>query len=54
MIRGDHEVNEEKVQKLLGAKEFEMASIEEDEMITGAKVGFAGPIDLDVEIIVDY
>ena len=54
MIRGDHEVNEEKVQKLLGAKEFEMASIEEDELITGAKVGFAGPIDLDVEIIVDY
>lgn len=53
MIRGDHEVNEEKVQKLLGAKEFEMASIEEDEEITGAKVGFAGPIGLDVEIIVD-
>ena len=53
MIRGDHEVNEEKVQKLLDAKEFEMASIEEDEMVTGAKVGFAGPIGLDVEIIVD-
>lgn len=53
MIRGDHEVNEEKVQKLLGAKEFEMASIEEDEEITGAKVGFAGPIGLDVKIIVD-
>ena len=53
MIRGDHEVNEEKVQKLLGAKEFEMASIEEDEEITGARVGFAGPIGLDVEIIVD-
>ncbi len=54
MIRGDHEVNEEKVQKLLCAKEFEMASIEEDEKVTGAQVGFAGPIDLDVEIIVDY
>ena len=53
MIRGDHEVNEEKVQKLLGAKEFEMATIEEDEEVTGAKVGFAGPIDLDVKIIVD-
>lgn len=53
MIRGDHEVNEEKVQKLLGAKEFEMASIEEDEEITGAKVGFAGPIGLDIEIIMD-
>lgn len=53
MIRGDHEVNEEKVQKLLGAKEFEMASVEEDEEVTGARVGFAGPIGLDIEIIAD-
>ena len=53
MIRGDHEVNEEKVQKLLGVRELEMATIEEDEQITSAKVGFAGPIDLDVEIIMD-
>ena len=45
---------EEKVQKLLGAKEFEMASIEEDEEVTGAKVGFAGPIDLDVKILPLY
>ena len=53
MIRGDHEVNEEKVQRLLGVKELVMASIEEDEKITGAKVGFAGPIGLDIEIIMD-
>ena len=53
MIRGDHEINEEKVKKLLGVTELEMASIEEDEKITGAKVGFAGPIGLDVEIIID-
>ena len=53
MVRGDHEVNEEKVQKLLGVKELVMATVEEDEEVTGAKVGFAGPIDLNVEIIVD-
>lgn len=53
MIRGDHEVNDEKVKKLLSAKELEMASVEEDERITGAKVGFAGPIGLDIKIIVD-
>lgn len=53
MIRGDHEINEEKVQKLLNSKELEMATIEEDEEVTGAKVGFAGPIGLDVEIIMD-
>ena len=32
---------------------FEMATIEEDEEVTGAEVGFAGPIGLDVEIIID-
>ena len=53
MVRGDHEVNEEKVQRLLGVKELEIASIDDDERITGAKVGFAGPIGLDVEIIMD-
>ena len=53
MIRGDHEINEEKVKILLGAKELEMATVEEDEEVTGAKVGFAGPIDLNVKIVVD-
>ena len=53
LVRGDHEVNEEKVLKLFGAKEIEMASFEEDERITGAAVGFAGPIGLNVEIVID-
>lgn len=53
LVRGDHEINEEKVLKLFGAKEIEMASYEEDEKITGASVGFAGPIGLDVEIVID-
>ena len=53
LVRGDHEVNEEKVLKLFGAKEIEMASFEEDEKITGAAVGFAGPIGLDIEIVID-
>lgn len=53
LVRGDHEVNEEKVLKLFGASEVEMASFEEDEKITGAAVGFAGPIGLDIEIVID-
>ena len=53
LVRGDHEVNEEKVLKLFGAKEIEMASFEEDDKITGAAVGFAGPIGLDIEIVID-
>ena len=54
MIRGDREVNEYKVQRALGALSVEMASPEEDEMVTGAVVGFAGPIGLKVKKVADY
>ena len=53
LLRGDRELNDSKITKLLGAKEVEMASCEEDEEITHAKVGFAGPIGLNIPIIVD-
>ncbi|MBQ2639704.1 MAG: proline--tRNA ligase [Bacilli bacterium] len=53
MVRGDREVNEYKLQKLLGSKSLSLGTQEEDEEVTGAKVGFAGPIDLDVDVIVD-
>ncbi|NLJ70128.1 MAG: proline--tRNA ligase [Clostridiaceae bacterium] len=52
-VRGDHEVNETKVLKLLGANEIEMASEEEVVASTKAPVGFAGPIDLEIPIIMD-
>lgn len=54
LIRGDRELNETKVSKLLQAKDVVMATLEEDEEITHAKVGFAGPIGLDLPIIIDY
>jgi len=53
LVRGDRDVNEYKVSQLLGVNDLEMASFEEDEMITNARVGFAGPIGLDVTIVVD-
>ena len=53
MIRGDREINEYKISKLLRANNVEMASIEEDEKITKASVGFAGPIGLDIPVIID-
>ena len=53
MVRGDRDVNEYKLQKLLGTTTLELSTPEEDERITGAKVGFAGPIDLNVPVIVD-
>lgn len=54
LVRGDREVNEYKIAQLLDAREVSMATPEEDEEITHAKVGFAGPIDLGIPVIIDY
>ena len=53
MVRGDRDVNEYKVLKLLNGTNIEMASFEEDEEVTKAEVGFAGPIGLEVPVIID-
>ncbi len=56
LVRGDHELNEIKLAKLLNASLIAMATEAEVEEITGAPVGFAGPVGLkrDVQIIADY
>ncbi len=46
LIRGDHEVNEVKVRKALGATDLVMADAATVEKLTGAPVGFAGPLGL--------
>ncbi|MGH7166060.1 MAG: proline--tRNA ligase [Nitrospiraceae bacterium] len=46
LIRGDHEANEVKIKKLLGCQDLELASPETVSAVTGARVGFAGPIGL--------
>ncbi|AQQ08576.1 Proline--tRNA ligase [Sedimentisphaera cyanobacteriorum] len=43
VLRGDHELNEEKLSQLLGGEKTEMASEEQIKEFTGASVGFAGP-----------
>lgn len=53
MVEADREVNEVKVLKLLGGNEIELASEEDVNRITHAKVGFAGPIGLEIPIIMD-
>ena len=54
LVQGNREINEVKVQKLLGAQEEpELASEEDVFNITNAKVGFAGPIGLDIPVIID-
>lgn len=55
MVRGDREINETKLGNLFDATEMTLASFDDVTRITGAKVGFAGPVGLKekIEIIVD-
>lgn len=53
LLKGDRELNETKALKALGAFEMELANFEDVEKVTGAKVGFAGPIGLNIKIVMD-
>ena len=53
VIPGNREVNELKVRKLLEGKNIELANSEEVEKVTSAKVGFAGPININIPVILD-
>jgi prolyl-tRNA synthetase len=46
LVRGDHEINPEKFTQTLAGRHSELATPETIEKITGAKVGFAGPMGL--------
>ncbi|MCD2348418.1 proline--tRNA ligase [Clostridium guangxiense] len=52
MVRGDREVNETKVKNAVGAPvEFELADEKTVKTVTGAAVGFAGPIGIKVDYL---
>lgn len=53
LISGDREVNETKIQKLFKANEVELATNEEVTEYTNSIVGFAGPIDLNIPVVID-
>ncbi|MBR4741934.1 MAG: proline--tRNA ligase, partial [Desulfovibrio sp.] len=53
LVRGDHEVNAVKVQRMLGAEECVLADVALVEKVTKAKLGFAGPIGLEIPIYAD-
>ncbi len=54
LIRGDIDVNEAKLRKELDDNEIALAESEDIERITGAEVGFAGPVGLKgIEIAAD-
>ncbi|MBR4874297.1 MAG: proline--tRNA ligase [Clostridia bacterium] len=55
MVRGDREVNEVKLANYLGinSDDLELAPASVVTEVTGAKVGFAGPVGLSIPVIMD-
>ena len=57
LVRGDHELNPEKMTQISGGEHIDLASELVIEEVTGAKVGFAGPIgiaDKVSKLIIDH
>lgn len=52
MVRGDREVNEDKLISLLKAANMEMADPETVQAATGAEVGFAGPVGIKADMLI--
>ena len=53
LVKGSDEVNETKLAKHLKASDVVLANPEDVERLTRAKVGFAGPVGLDIPVIMD-
>jgi len=53
LVRGDHEISEKKLKKVLEANELQLADEETVERISRSPKGFAGPIGLTIPIFAD-
>jgi prolyl-tRNA synthetase len=53
LLRGDHELNPIKLKNLLGCAELELASDEQIVKLTGAPVGYLGPVGMPIRVIAD-
>ncbi len=53
LVRGDHEINEAKLRNFAEADSLELANPDLVEKTTGAPVGFAGPVGLEISILAD-
>lgn len=53
LVRGDHEVNELKLARVAEVKGLEAATQEQIEKLTGAAVGFAGPVGMEARVVAD-
>lgn len=54
LLRGDRELNDIKLCRLLGCNEVELADEETVRRVTGAPSGFAGPVGLKGRILADF
>ena len=54
LVRGDHELNEIKIKNYFHAENVRLATPEQVTAWTGAPVGYAGPVGLDVPVIADH
>ncbi len=54
LIRGDHEANEGKIRRALGAMTLQLADEKTILEVTGAPVGFAGPVGIKCPLIADH
>ena len=54
LVRGDHEVNQTKLQRAAGEEIQDLATPEEIQAQTGGPLGFSGPVGLKIRIIADH
>jgi prolyl-tRNA synthetase len=55
LLRGDHELNEAKLKKVLGVAALNLAAEDKIEKLTGAPPGFSGPVKLrNIKIVADH
>ncbi len=53
LVRGDHDVNEGKLSRHAGVSNLEPATPDQIRKLTGAEVGFAGPVGLNARMVAD-
>lgn len=53
LVRGDHEVNEQKVAKMIGVSSITLADAHTVRQIAGVESGFVSPIGLQLTVLVD-
>jgi len=54
LVPGDRDLNEHKFKRLLGARKVELADEATIQKVTGAPVGFSGPVGLKIPVYADW